>query len=142
MNTTLARKEDNGAQRKRWFLFDAAGENLGRMAVRIANILRGRHHPTYTPHVDCGDFVVVINAEKVRVTGKKEDERYMFYSGYLGNEYFRRIRDMRIRNPRFIVEHAVRGMLPKNRLASAMLRKLKVYAGPEHRHAAQSPVKI
>jgi large subunit ribosomal protein L13 len=142
MNTTLARNEDNGPQRKRWYLFDAADETLGRMAVRIANILRGRHRPIYTPHVDGGDFVVVVNAEKVQVTGKKDDDRYMFYTGYMGNEYFRRIRDMRVRNPRFIIEHAVRCMLPKNKLASAMLKKLKVYAGPQHCHAAQNPTKI
>ncbi|MDR2030399.1 MAG: 50S ribosomal protein L13 [Puniceicoccales bacterium] len=141
MATTWAKKEEHGAQQKRWFLFDASREHLGRMAVRIANILRGRHRPIYTPHVDTGEFVVVINAAQVQLTGAKEEKkRYMFYTGYMGNEYFRHVGDMRRHDPRFIVEHAVRGMLPKNRLAAAMLKKLKVYPGPEHGHAAQRPI--
>ncbi|MDR3117698.1 MAG: 50S ribosomal protein L13 [Puniceicoccales bacterium] len=140
--TTLAKKEEHGANGKRWFLFDAEKEPLGRMAVRIANILRGRHRPIYTPHVDTGEFVVVVNAARVRVSGDKENRRYMFYTGHMGNEYFRRIRDMRQRNPRFIVEHAVRCMLPRNRLAAAMMKKLKVYPGPEHGHGAQHPIPV
>jgi large subunit ribosomal protein L13 len=143
MGTTLAKKEEHGAAGKQWFLFDAGEETLGRMAVRIANILRGRHRPTYTPHVDTGDYVVVINAERVQLSGSKEEgKEYMFYSGFMGNERHRNVATMRRRNPRFIVEHAVRGMLPKNRLARVMLKKLKVYAGPEHGHGAQNPVKL
>lgn len=142
MSTTLAKKEEHSAQQKQWFLFDASEQILGRMAVKIANILRGRHKPTYTPHVDTGDYVIVINAEKVQVTGNKEEKEYMFYSGYFGNERYRKLKDMRVRNPRFLIENAVKGMLPKNRLAREMLKKLKVYAGPEHQHEAQKPVKL
>lgn len=142
MNTTLAKKEQHDSNGKRWFLFDASEQILGRMAVKIADILRGRHRPTYTPHVDTGDFVVVINADRVQVTGDKENKQYMSYSGYLGNERYRKLKDLRAKNSRFIIEHAVRGMLPKNRLADQMMKKLKVYAGPEHAHAAQNPVKL
>lgn len=142
MNTTLAKKEQHSANGKQWFLFDASEEILGRMAVKIANILRGRHRPTYTPHVDTGDFVVVINADRVQVSGDKENKEYMSYSGYLGNERYRKLKDLRHKNSRFIIEHAVRGMLPKNRLADQMLKKLKVYGGPDHAHAAQNPVKL
>jgi large subunit ribosomal protein L13 len=143
MDTTWAKKEEHALAGKRWFLFDASEEVLGRMAVRIANILRGRHLSVYSPHVDTGDYVVVVNAEKVRVTGSKEDgKKYMFYSGYMGNEKYRSVRDMRKRNPKYIIEHAVRGMLPKNRLAESMMGKLKVFIGPEHGHAAQNPQKI
>jgi large subunit ribosomal protein L13 len=143
MSTTWAKREEHAAQWKRWFLVDASEEILGRMAVRIANVLRGRDKPTYSPHVDTGDFVVVVNAEKVRVTGgKNHGKHYMFYSGYMGNERRRSLNEMRRRNPVFIVEHAVRGMLPKNRLADAMMKKLKVYAGPEHVHAAQNLQKM
>ncbi len=137
VKTTLAKKEE--VERK-WFVVDASGKVLGRMAVRIADILRGRHKPIYTPHVDAGDFVVVINAEKVAVTGNKEEQKqYMFYSGYMGNEKYRNLADFREKRPTFIIEHAVKGMLPKNRLASQMIKKLKIYAGPDHPHEAQTP---
>ncbi|MDR0428735.1 MAG: 50S ribosomal protein L13 [Puniceicoccales bacterium] len=143
MSTTLEKKELNGLETKQWFLFDASKEVLGRMAVRIANILRGRHTPRYTPHVDTGAYVIVINASKVRLSGEKDQKKnYMFYTGYMGNEWRRNVSEMRKRNPRFIVEHAVKGMLPKNRLATAMLKKLKVYAGGEHKHQAQNPVEL
>ncbi|MDR1435670.1 MAG: 50S ribosomal protein L13 [Puniceicoccales bacterium] len=143
MDSTLEKKERNGADRKKWFLFDAADEVLGRMAVRVANILRGRHRPTYTPHVDTGDFVVVVNAAKVRLSGKKDGRKeYMFYTGFMGNEKYRTAAQMRRRDPRFLVEHAVRGMMPKNRLAAAAIKKLKVYGGPIHPHAAQNPEKL
>ena len=119
---------------------DASDKVLGRMSVKIADILRGRHKPIYTPHMDTGDFVVVINAEKVAVTGNKEEQKlYMFYSGYVGNEKYRSLADFREKRPDFIIEHAVKGMLPKNRLARQMLKKLKIYAGPEHPHEAQNP---
>lgn len=124
----------------KWYVIDAEGQVLGRLAVKIANILRGRHRATYTPHVDTGDFVVVINAEKIVVTGRKEDQKqYMFYSGYFGNERRVKLKDFRARRPEFIIEHAVKGMLQRNRLGRAQLTKLKIYAGAEHPHAAQQP---
>lgn len=141
MKTTLA-KTPNDTEKK-WYVVDAAGKTLGRLSVQIAAILRGRHKPTYTPHVDTGDFVVVINADKVALSGAKEENKtYMFYTGWVGTAYRRSVADMRARRPEFLIMHAVKGMLPKNRLASAMLKKLKIYAGPEHPHAAQNPVAI
>lgn len=137
MKTFLAKKETVAPK---WHVIDAKDQVLGRLAVKIANVLRGRHRPTYTPHVDTGDFVVVINAEKVALTGKKEEQnKYMFYSGYVGGESYRSVPEMRRRRPEFIIEHAVKGMLPKNRLARQMLKKLKVHAGSEHPHQAQNP---
>ncbi|MDR0340550.1 MAG: 50S ribosomal protein L13 [Puniceicoccales bacterium] len=143
MKSTQEKKEQHRPEGKRWFLLDAAEETLGRMAVRVANILRGRNKPTYTPHVDTGDFVVVVNAEKVRLSGEKNlRKKYMFYTGYMGNEKYRTAAQMRQRQGRFLVEHAVRGMMPKNRLAAAAMGKLKVYVGPDHPHGAQNPEKI
>ena len=137
MKTTLAKKEE---LERKWFVVDASDKILGRMAVRIANVLRGRHKPIYTPHIDAGDFVVVVNAEKVALTGNKEEQKqYMFYSGYVGNEKYRNVADFRAKRPTFIIENAVKGMMPKNRLAQQMLKKLKIYAGPEHPHEAQNP---
>jgi large subunit ribosomal protein L13 len=137
MKTLLLKKEE---VQPNWYVVDATGQVLGRLAVRIANALRGRNKPNYTPHVDNGDFVVVINAEKIALTGKKEvQNEYMFYNGYVGRERHRSLADMRTRHPEFILEHAVRGMLPKNRIARRMFTKLKVYAGPEHPHVAQDP---
>ncbi len=137
MKTTLPKQEE---LERKWFVVDASDKVLGRMSVKIADILRGRHKPIYTPHMDTGDFVVVINAEKVAVTGNKEEQKlYMFYSGYVGNEKYRSLADFREKRPDFIIEHAVKGMLPKNRLARQMLKKLKIYAGPEHPHEAQNP---
>jgi large subunit ribosomal protein L13 len=138
MKTTPVKKVN--MNEKKWFLVDAAKGNLGRMAVKIANILRGRHKVTYTPHMDDGDFVVVVNADKVRLTGKKnEDKDYMFYAMYQGNEKRFSAQAMRTRRPCFLVEHAVKGMLPKNRLANTMLKKLKIYSGATHPHEAQNP---
>jgi large subunit ribosomal protein L13 len=140
MKTFLARK---GTVQPKWHLVDADGVVLGRLAVKVANLLRGRHKATYTPHVDTGDYVVVINAAKVAVTGKKEEQnRYMFFSGYVGGEKYRKLSEVRARRPEFIIEHAVKGMLPKNRLAARMLTKLRVFAGPTHSHEAQNPVKF
>lgn len=137
MKTTLAKKE---AVQPKWYLIDATDLVLGRLSVKISNILRGRHRPTYTPHVDTGDFVIVINADKVRLTGKKDEQKtYMFYSGYVGGESYRKVSEFRAKRPSFIIEHAVKGMLPKNRLARQMLGKLKVYGGAEHPHEAQNP---
>lgn len=141
MKTTLATVEKTSD--KRWCVIDATGQVLGRLAVRIANILRGRNKSVYTPHMDMGDFVVVINADKVRVSGKKEqDKKYMFYSGYQGGERYETVSTMREKKPEFLIRHAVGGMLPKNKLANDMIRKLKIYAGSEHPHSAQNPVML
>jgi large subunit ribosomal protein L13 len=124
----------------KWHVIDAEGKVLGRLAVQIANILRGRHRATYTPHMDTGDFVIVVNASKVAVTGRKEDQKkYMFYSGYFGNEKYVGLKEFRNRRPEFIIENAVKGMMPRNRLARAQMKKLKIYGGSEHPHAAQNP---
>jgi large subunit ribosomal protein L13 len=140
MKTFLAKKE---TVQPKWHLIDATGVPLGRLAVKAANLVRGRHRPSYTPHVDTGDFVVVINAEKVVLTGKKENQNeYMFFSGFVGGESYRKVSLMRERHPEFIIEHAVKGMLPKNRLAASMLKKLRVFAGPTHTHEANAPQKI
>lgn len=136
MKTTTAKKPEQ----RQWYVVDASDQILGRLAVKIANVLRGRHKPCYTPNVDCGDNVIVVNAEKVRVTGNKENKKeYMFYTGYVGGEKYVKLSEFRARKPQYIIEAAVKGMLPKNKLAEAMFKKLHVYAGPEHPHAAQNP---
>lgn len=127
-------------QQRKWQVIDASGVVLGRLAVQIANILRGRNKAIYTPHLDTGDFVVVINAEKMIVTGKKEDEKtYMFYSGWRGGESFRKFKKLRQTKPEWIIWHAVKGMLPQNRMGKKLITKLKIYSGPEHPHTAQKP---
>ena len=128
---------------RKWYVIDADGETLGRLAVRIANILRGKNKPEYTPNVDTGDFVIVINAEKAVFTGKKLiDKTYFRHSGYNGGTTFTPAGQMMEKFPTRVIEHAVRGMLPKNRLGEQMYRKLNVYAGPEHPHAAQQPEEL
>jgi large subunit ribosomal protein L13 len=140
MKTFLAKKE---TVQPKWHLIDAAGVPLGRLAVKASNLIRGRHKATYTPSVDTGDFVVVINAEKVVMTGKKEEQNeYMFFSGFVGGESYRKLSEQRVRHPEFIIEHAVKGMLPKNRIAAKMLTKLRVFAGTKHTHEANNPQKI
>ena len=140
MKTTLAKAETTTHG---WKIVDAKDQILGRLAVTIANSLRGRDKPTYTPHVDTGDFVIVINADKVKLTGAKEEQKkYMFYSGYMGSEKYRNVADFRKNRPEFIVTNAVKGMLPKNKLASRMLTKLKVYRGEDHPHTAQQPTPL
>ncbi|HVU23974.1 MAG TPA: 50S ribosomal protein L13 [Opitutus sp.] len=140
MKTFLAKKE---TVQPKWYLIDAEGVPLGRLAVKAANLIRGRHKASYTPHVDTGDYVIVVNAEKVVLTGKKEEQNeYMFFSGFVGGESFRNMKQQRERNPEFIIEHAVKGMLPKNRLAADMLKKLRVFRGPAHKHEDKSPAKI
>ncbi len=125
---------------RRWFVVDAEGKVLGRLATEIARVLRGKHKPTYTPHLDTGDFVVVINADKVRLTGRKEDQKtYFRHTGYMGHEKFIPFRDMLAKHPERVIELAVKGMLPKNALGRQMRHKLKVYAGTEHPHSAQQP---
>jgi large subunit ribosomal protein L13 len=142
MKTWVARKEDvlEGTIARNWFVVDAEGKTLGRVATRIAHVLRGRHKPVYTPHVDTGDFVIVINADKVVVTGnKRQAKKYYNYSGYPGGLRAVTFDDLIQRDAKRVWEHAVKGMLPKNRLAARQITKLKVYSGAEHPHAAQQP---
>jgi large subunit ribosomal protein L13 len=125
---------------RKWHVIDANGVVLGRLAVQVADILRGKNKPVFTPHLDAGDFVVVINAEKVKVTGKKEtDKRYMSYSGWKGGERYRTVAEVRARTPEKLIMKAVHGMIPKNRLGARLLTKLKVYRGANHPHKAQQP---
>ena len=128
---------------RRWILVDAAGKNLGRLATVVANLLHGKGKPSFVPHLDVGDFVVVINAEKVVLSGKKEtDKLYMSYSGWKGGEKYRSVTQIRARHPEKLITHAVKGMLPKNRLGDRLLTKLKVCQGDVHRHTAQQPVPL
>jgi len=131
----------NPADRERnWVVVDATGQTLGRLATQIANVLRGKRKPEYTPHVDVGDFVVVVNAEKIRVTGNKlAAKRYYRHSGYPGSLRSRTLQEMLDRRPEEVIRKAVKGMMPRNRLARKQLTKLKVYAGPDHPHTAQQP---
>ncbi len=125
---------------RKWYVVDAEGKTLGRMATEIATVLRGKHKPTYTPHVDCGDYVIVINAEKVEVTGKKRKEKiYKSHSGYPGGLKEITFEKLQAKKPDEIVRHAVKGMMPKGKLGRQMYKKLKVYTGPEHNHKAQQP---
>jgi large subunit ribosomal protein L13 len=127
-------------EERKWRVIDAEGAVLGRLAVQVANILRGRNKPIYTPHLDTGDFVVVINAEKVLLSGKKEtNKKFMTYSGWKGGEKFTSVAQVRARHPEKLITHAVRGMVPKNRLGRVLMTKLKVYKGNQHPHAAQKP---
>ena len=129
-----------GDVERRWYVVDADGQTLGRLATRIADTLRGKDKAQYTPHVDTGDFVVVVNAEKVRVTGNKLDQkRYYRHSGYPGGLRSRTLREQLERRPTEVIRKAVKGMLPRNRLARQQINKLKIYAGPEHPHEAQAP---
>lgn len=137
MKTYVATASD---RRRDWYVVDAEGKTLGRLATRIADALRGKRKPQYTPHTDVGDFVVVINAEKIVVTGNKlADKRYWRHSGYPGGIRSRTLAEMLERKPEDVIRFAVKGMLPRNRLARRQLTKLKVYAGPDHPHAAQQP---
>jgi len=125
---------------RKWHVIDADGAVLGRLAVQVADILRGKNKPIYTAHLDAGDFVIVVNAEKVRVTGKKEKAKeYMSYSGWKGGEKYATVEQVRARHPEKLIEHAVKGMIPKNRLGRVLLTKLKVFKGPKHDHDAQTP---
>lgn len=134
--------KDNEVQR-RWWVIDATDQVLGRVAVKAANLLRGKEKAIFTSHVDTGDFVVVINADKVRVTGKKETAKtYMSFSGYVGGHKSESFRQRRARHPELLIEGAVKGMIPHNRLGRQVITKLKVYKGSEHPHAAQNPVPV
>jgi large subunit ribosomal protein L13 len=129
-----------GSVERQWHVIDAEGKVLGRVATAAARLLQGKHKAVYTPHIDVGDHVVVINASKVRLTGRKDDQKlYRYHSGYEGGLREERAKELRQKNPVRIVEEAVRGMLPKTKLGEAMWRKLKVYAGGDHPHAAQKP---
>ena len=140
MKTFMAKKGDIESK---WLLVDADGRVLGRLASKIAPILMGKHRPTYTPHVDTGDHVIVVNAEKVKVTGKKaQDKQYDYYTHYPGGHKFVSFADMMARKPEKVIELAVKRMLPKNKLGRKMLKKLKVHRGPEHDHNAQKPENI
>jgi large subunit ribosomal protein L13 len=128
---------------RRWYIVDANNQPLGRVAVKVANLLRGKQKPIFTPHVDTGDFVIVINAEKVRLSGKKETQKeYMSFSGYVGGHKSETVERRRARRPELLIEHAVKGMIPHNRLGRSIFTKLKVYRGEEHPHGAQQPISI
>jgi len=137
VRTFTAKKE---TIEREWFVVDATDQTLGRLAARIAPILKGKHKPTYTPHLDCGDFVIVVNADKVRVTGRKLDQKFYYrHSGYPGGISSISLRDQLAKFPERVIQAAVKGMLPKNRLGRQMMKKLKVYAGDNHPHQAQQP---
>jgi len=130
-------------EQRKWHVIDADGAVLGRLAAQVADILRGKNKPIFTPHLDAGDFVVVVNAEKVTLTGKKEtDKKFMSYSGWKGGERYRSVAEVRAKHPEKLIMHAVRGMVPKNRLGRVLMTKLKVYKGSEHPHAAQQPAPL
>jgi large subunit ribosomal protein L13 len=138
VKTTVSAREQD-IQRE-WYVVDAQGQTLGRLATRVATILRGKHKALYTPHVDCGDYVIIVNAEKVHTTGQKmTQKKYYRHSGYPGGLREITLRDQLQKFPNRVLESAVRGMLPKNRLGRQMFKKLKVYAGPSHPHEAQQP---
>lgn len=139
MRTYTATAKDAEESRE-WFVVDATGKNLGRLATQIANVLKGKHKPIYTPGMDCGDFVIVVNAEKVKVTGRKLDQKFYYrYSGYPGGLAEISLRDQLKDHPERVIQAAVQGMLSRNRLRRQLIKKLKVYAGNEHPHAAQQP---
>jgi large subunit ribosomal protein L13 len=142
MSTFIATAQ-HAAENGRWHVIDADGQVLGRIATVAARLLQGKHKPTYTPFIDTGDHVVVVNALKVKLTGRKEDQKiYRQHSGYEGGLREERARVVRAKRPERLVEEAVRGMLPKTKMGEAMYRKLKVYAGPDHPHSAQKPTKL
>jgi len=137
---TVQQTREQALADRRWFVLDADGVVLGRLATRAADLLRGKRKPSFTPHVDCGDFVIVVNAAKVKLTGKKESEKiYFHHSGFPGGIRRTRAGTLRTGHPERLVKNAVVGMLPKNRLSRALATKLKIYAGPEHPHQAQRP---
>ena len=126
--------------KREWYVVDAEGHTLGRLASQIAHILKGKHKPIYTPHLDTGDYVVVVNADKIVVTGKKLDQKvYKRHSGYIGGLKETTLKEMLAKKPTWVIEHAVKGMLPKNVLGRRMIKKLRIYAGPEHEQQAQKP---
>ncbi len=135
--TKSLRKEDVD---KKWWAIDAEGKVLGRVASQAAALLRGKHKPEFTPHVDCGDNVIILNADKVKVTGKRyEKKEYFTHTGYIGNERITSYKEMMGKKPEFVITHAVKGMIPKNRLGRKIMKHLRVYSGTEHPHEAQKP---
>ncbi len=137
MKTWIAKP---GEVERKWWLVNAEGKKLGRLSTQIAGILRGKNKPSFSPHVDCGDFVVVVNADKVKMTGQKwENKKYYRHSGYFGSLKTKTAEQMRNETPEFLLQEAVKGMLPKNKLARRLIQKLKVFSGGEHTHAAQKP---
>ena len=140
MNTFMEKKE---TVERKWYVIDAEGVALGRLATKVATVLKGKHKATYTPHIDCGDYVIVVNAEKVKLTGNKlNDKKYYNHSGYVGGLRERNAKTMIENYPEEMIERAVKGMLPKGPLGRQMYTKLFVYAGPEHKHAAQQPIEL
>lgn len=140
MNTFMQKKETVD---RKWYVIDAEGIALGRLATKVATVLSGKHKATYTPHIDCGDYVIVVNAEKVKLTGNKlNDKKYYNHSGYVGGLRERNAKTMIENYPEEMIERAVKGMLPKGSLGADMYRKLFVYAGPEHKHEAQKPIEM
>lgn len=140
MNTFSAKPAE---VRRDWYVVDATGKTLGRLSTEIAHRLRGKHKPEYTPHVDTGDYIVVVNAEKVRVTGNKlKDKKYHRFTGYIGNLKTKSLETMLEETPERVIENAVKGMLPKGPLGRQMFKKLRVFKGPEHDHAAQQPIPL
>ena len=140
MKTFMEKKENVD---RKWYVIDAEGVTLGRLATKVATVLKGKHKPIYTPHVDCGDFVIVINAEKINLTGNKlNDKMYYNHSGYVGGLRERNAKTMIENYPEEMIERAVKGMLPKNSLGAQMFKKLFVYAGPEHKQQAQKPIEL
>ncbi len=128
---------------REWYVVDATGHTLGRLASQVAMVLRGKHKPTYTPYMDCGDYVIIINADKIKVTGKKMDQKiYYHHSDYVGGMKETKLKDKLARQPETVLEHAIKGMLPKGTLGKQMYKKLFVYAAPEHKHAAQKPKEL
>jgi large subunit ribosomal protein L13 len=141
MRTTYIAKPD--LVERKWYVVDASGQTLGRLSSEIAKVLRGKHKPIYTPHVDTGDYVIIINAEKIAVSGKKmEQKQYFRHSGYIGGVKLTPLKVMLDKKPEYVLYHAVKGMLPKNTLGRTMLKKLNIYAGSEHKHAAQKPEEL
>jgi large subunit ribosomal protein L13 len=138
--TPMVKKEQ---VRRSWFILDASGKTLGHFAAEVAKILRGKHKPTFTPHVDCGDGVIIINAEKIAVSGAKEAQKlYRYYTGYMGGLREIPYRTMKARNPGYIIEHAVKGMMPKTRLARAQMKKLRIFKDDNHDMASQQPIAV
>lgn len=138
--TTLMRKED---VKRQWFVLDASGKTLGRFSSEVAKILRGKHKPAFTPNVDMGDGVIILNAAKIQVTGAKEAQKiYRYYTGHIGGQREIPFRDMKARNPEYILRSAIKGMMPKSRLGKQQLRKLRIFKGDEHPQQAQKPIKV
>jgi large subunit ribosomal protein L13 len=136
----ITRSIKNEEVTRQWWVIDASGKTVGRLASQVAVLLRGKHKPSFTPHVDCGDFVIITNAGKIQLKGKRiEQKEYFHYTGYPGGVRFEKFKDVMKNKPEFVLEHAIRGMIPKNKLGRKIIKKLKLYSGSEHPHSAQKP---